>query len=88
MTIDEYKELHERTKKYESYNQILQQLIQFRDNCKSGIVLIRPIKGTTQTDVYCNDVGFGNGFQELATKKILEAFHEQIECVKKQLEEL
>lgn len=88
MTIDEYKELHERTKKYESYNQILQQLIQFRDYCESGISLIRPIKGTTQTDVCCADVGFGNGFQELATKKILEAFHEQIECVKKQLEEL
>lgn len=88
MTIDEYKELHERVKKYESYNQILQQLIQFRDNCESGITLIRPIKGTIQTDVYCNDVGFGNGFQELATKKILEAFHEQIEYVKKQLEEI
>lgn len=88
MTADEYKELHEKLKKYESYDKSLQELIRIREACKSGISLIRPFRCTTAEDVFCNDKIMGDGFQELVTQKVLEAFYEQIRRIEKRMEEL
>ena len=88
MTADEYKELNERIEKYESYDKTLQSLIRFRGCLKSGISLIRPVGGTTYEDIFCGDMVFGDGFQELVTQKVTEAFDEQIRRVEEQMEEL
>lgn len=88
MTADEYKELYEKLKKYESYDNTLQSLIRFSEFLKPGISLIRSIGGTTYEDVFCGDTVFGDGFQELVTQKVIEAFDEQISRIEKQLEGL
>lgn len=88
MTADEYKELHEKLKKYESLDNELKLLISLRKGCKLGISLIRPVRGEDAEDIYCNDKGMGDGFQELVTQKVLEAFDEQISRIEKQMEKL
>lgn len=88
MTADEYKEIYERIEKYKSFDKSSQELIRLREGCKSGISLIRPFRCTTAEDVFCNDKIMGDGFQELVTQKVLEAFDEQIIRIEKQMEEL
>ena len=88
MTADKYKELREKIEKYESFDKSLQEVIRLREGCKSGISLIRPFRCTTAEDVFCNDKIMGDGFQELVTQKVIEAFDEQIRRIEKQMEEL
>ena len=88
MTADKYKELREKIEKYESFDKSLKEVIRLREGCKSGISLIRPFRCTTAEDVFCNDKIMGDGFQELVTQKVIEAFDEQIRRIEKQMEEL
>lgn len=88
MTADEYKEIHDKLEKYEELNDVLKTLSRHREDCKSGIVEIRPVGNSMIESVICGYSCMGDGFLELVTHKILEAFDEQISRIKKQMEEL
>lgn len=88
MTADEYKEMHEKIERYEELNNVLETLLRHKENCKSGVISIRPVGWSTIEDVMCGYSCMGDGFQELATQKVIEAFDEQISRIEKQMEEL
>lgn len=88
MTADEYKELRERIKKYEWLNENVRVLKRHRENCENGISIIRPINKLNSEEITCWYNCMGDGFQELVTQKVIEAFDEQIIRIEKQMEEL
>lgn len=88
MTADEYKRIHGKLEKYEELNDVLKTLSRHREDCKSGIVEIRPVGNSMIESVMCGYSCMGDGFQKLVTQKVTEAFDEQIGRIEKQMEEL
>lgn len=88
MTADEYKSMHEKTKKYEELSDYLQSLNYSKSFCEHGIDMIITLPGISENEICLNYSCYGNGFKELVTQKVLEAFDEQISRIEKQMEEL
>lgn len=88
MTADEYKEMHEKTKKYEELSNCLQALNNRKSFCEHGVDKIITSPGISGNEICLNYSCYGDGFQELVTKKVIEAFDEQISRIEKQMEEL
>lgn len=88
MTVDEYKEAHRKLVDYRGLDDTLQNLKKHRDDCKSGVAVITPDGQNKKNHVYCDFKSMGDGFQELVTQKVLEAFDEQTSRIEKQMEEL
>lgn len=88
MTADEYMELRKRIEKYEQCNNVLKTLTRLRNYCKTGIMTMTPVGDSITQEILCSYTGLGDGFQELVTQKVLEAFDEQISRIEKQMEEL
>lgn len=86
MTADEYKSMHRKLVDYKELDDILRNLKNHRADCKSGVAVITPEK--KKSHVYCDFECMGDGFQELVTQKVIEAFDEQISRIEKQMEEL
>lgn len=86
MTADEYKEMRNKLETYKSIDDTLRSLRNHRADCKSGVAVITPEK--KKSHVYCDFECMGDGFQELVTQKVIEAFDEQISRIEKQMEEL
>lgn len=88
MTADEYKAMHDKTKKYEELTDSLQALNNRKSSCKRGIDKIIISPGISGNEICLNYSCYGNGFKELVTQKVLEAFDEQISRIEKQMQEL
>ena len=88
MTADEYNEMHEKTKKFEELSDYLQALNNRKSFCEHGIDMIITSHGISGNEICLNYSCYGDGFQELVTQKVLEAFDEQIKRIEKQMEEL
>ena len=88
MTADEYKEMHEKTKKFEELSDYLQALNNRKSFCEHGIDMIITSPGISGNEICLNYSCYENGFKELVTQKVLEAFDEQIKRIEKQMEEL
>lgn len=88
MTADEYKAMHDKTKKYEELTDSLQDLNNRKSSCKSGIDKIIISPGISGNEICLNYSCYGDGFQELVTQKVIEAFDEQISRIEKEMEEL
>lgn len=88
MTAEEYKEMHDKTKKFEELSDSLQDLKNRKSFCEKGIDKIITSPGVCGCEMVLNYSCYGEGFQELVTQKVLEAFDEQISRIEKQLEEL
>ena len=88
MTADEYKEMHDKTKKYEELSNFLQTLKNRKSFVEHGVDKIITSPGTSGDTICLNYSCYGDGFQELVTQKVIEAFDEQISRIEKQMEEL
>lgn len=88
MTADEYKSMHRKLVDYKELDDILRNLKNHRNDCKSGVSVITPNSENQKNYVYCDFKSMGDGFQELVTQKVIEAFDEQISRIEKQMEEL
>jgi len=88
MTADEYKEMTEKTKKFEELSDSLQALKNRKSFCENGIDKIITSPGTSGNEICLDYSCYGDGFQELVTQKVIEAFDEQISRIEKQMEEL
>lgn len=88
MTADEYNEMHRKLIDYKELDDTLQNLKRHRDDCKSGVAVITPEGENKKNHVYCDFKSMGDGFQELVTQKVIEAFDEQIRRIEKQMEQL
>lgn len=86
MTADEYKEMRNKLEAYKSIDDTLRSLRNYREDYKSGAAVITPEK--KKSHVYCDFGCMGDGFKELVTQKVIEAFNEQIRRIEKQIEEL
>lgn len=49
---------------------------------------MRPVGWSTIEDVMCGYSCMGDGFKELVTQKVIEAFDEQVSRIEKRMEEL
>ena len=88
MTADEYKAMHDKTKKYEELTDSLQVLKNRKSFVEHGVDKIITSPGTSGDTICLNYSCYGDGFQELVTQKVIEAFDEQISRIEKQMEEL
>ena len=88
MTADEYKEMHEKTKKFEELSDYLQALNDRKSFCEHGVNTIITSPGTPGNEICLNYSCYGDGFKELVTQKVIEAFDEQISRIEKQMEEI
>lgn len=88
MTADEYKSMHEKTKKYEELTDSLQALKNRKSFCENGVDKIITSHGISGNEICLNYSCYGDGFQELVTQKVIEAFDEQIRRIEKQMEQL
>ena len=88
MTADEYKEMHEKTKKYEELSDFLQAVKNRKSFCEHGVDKIITSPGISGNEICLNYFCYGDGFQELVTQKVIEAFDEQISRIEKQMEQL
>ena len=88
MNESEYRAAQERIEKYKSLVDTLRSLKRHRAHCESGVLVITPDRENKKNHVYCDFKCMGDGFQELVTQKVLEAFDEQISRIEKQMEKL
>ena len=88
MTVDEYKAMRRKLVDYKELDDILRNLKNHRADCKSGVSVITPDGENKKNHVYPDFKSMGEGFQEIVTQKVLEAFDEQISRIEKQMEEL
>ena len=86
MTEHEYNEQLSRVDKYEKYNNIIKGLERKAHAFSSGVYSIRSLDGITETKPSAEYDG--ERFPQLITKKIVEAYTEQINTIKKRMEEL
>ncbi len=83
MTAEEYMELSGKVRKYGELSSDINLLEFTRKHLENGVTGIKSESGFEDL----SDFG-SEGFQELVTQKVLEAFDEQICRIKKQMEEL
>lgn len=88
MTADEYNEMHEKTKKYEELSDFLQDVKNRKSFCEHGVDKIITSPGISGNEICLDYLCYGDGFRELVTRKVVEAFDEQISRIEKQMEEL
>lgn len=86
MTEQEYNEQLKRVDKYYEYTKIIKNLEFKVRSFESGIGHIRSLNGVCETSP--GDVSDGEGFSKLIKNKIVEAYKEQIDRIKKCMEEL
>lgn len=86
MTEQEYIEQLSRVDRYYEYTKIIKDLGFKVRAFESGIGHIRSLDGMCDTSP--GDVHDGEGFSELIKSKIVEAYKEQIDRIKKCMEEL
>lgn len=86
MTEQEYNEQLSRVDRYYEYTKIIKNLEFKAQSFEAGIGHIRSLNGVCDTSP--GDVSDGEGFSELIKSKIIEAYKEQIDRIKKRMEEL
>ena len=86
MTEQEYNEQLSRVDRYYEYTKIIKNLGFKARAFESGIGHIKSLDGICDTSP--GDVSDGEGFSELIKNKIVEAYKEQIDRIKKCMEEL
>ena len=86
MTEQEYIEQLSRVDRYYEYTKIIKNLEFKVRSFESGIGHIKSLDGICDTSP--GDVSDGEGFSELIKNKIVEAYKEQIDRIKKCMEEL
>ena len=86
MTEQEYNEQSNRVSKYHDYAKIIENLEYKAQSFESGIDSIKSLYGNCYTSP--SDTFDGEGFSELIKNKIIEAYTEQIDIIKKCMEEL
>lgn len=88
MTADEYNEMHDKIKLYEYLEECLRVIKNRKKDCEKGISKIIPVSECGENEFVLKHTCYGDGFQELVTRKVLEAFDEQISRIEKQMQEL
>lgn len=86
MTEQEYNEQLSRVDRYYEYTKIIKDLEFKACSFESGIGYIKSLNGVCSTSP--GDMYDGEGFSELIKSKIIEAYTEQINTIKKHMEEL
>lgn len=86
MTEQEYNEQLSRVDRYYEYTKIIKDLGFKVRAFESGIGHMRSLNG--ECDTSPGDISDGEGFSELIKNKIVEAYKEQIDIIKKRMEEL
>lgn len=86
MTEKEYDEQLKRVDKYYEYDKIIRNLEHNAHAFSSGVYNIRSLDGITETNPSVEY--YGEGFPQLIAKKVVEAYEEQIDIIKKCMEEL
>ena len=86
MTEREYSEQLKRVKEYTRLKEIIEQLKFDQKSLENGILRISAICGYGESEP--SELKHGDGFPEMIKTKICEAYQEQIDKIKAEMEEI